>query len=306
MPVEPGLACVKDVAVSVLVLAERIPAEWLAGLEVVREPGPGVEVAMLMHEVRFGPEELDALPGLRAVVTGSVGYDHIDVEAAAARGIWVCNVPDYCVDEVADHTLALLYALLRRVVALDGGVRAGGWDALSAGPLRTLGGMRVGVVGYGRIGSAVARRLDALGCELLVNDIRDVGVPLVPLDELLERSDAVTLHTPLTAASRGLIGAEQIARMRPGAFLVNTARGPLVELGPLVAALRDGRLGGAALDVLPSEPPAGVPDLPNLVLTPHAAWYSRESERKAYEGAAAAARTALRGERPASTVPETP
>jgi D-3-phosphoglycerate dehydrogenase len=292
--------------VSVLVLAERIPAEGLAGLEVVREPGPEVEVALLMHEVPFGAGDMDALPALRAVVTGSVGYDHVDVEAAAERGIWVCNVPDYCVDEVADHTLALLLALLRGVVALDRDAHAGAWNALAAGPLRTLAGLRVGIVGHGRIGGAVGGRLGALGCELLVHDIRDVGVPLVPLDELLERSEAVTLHTPLTAASRRLIGAQQIARMRPGALLVNTARGPLVDLEPLVEALCDGRLGGAALDVLPSEPPGAVPDVPNLILTPHAAWYSAESERKAYAGAVAAARTALRGERPASAVLETP
>jgi D-3-phosphoglycerate dehydrogenase len=292
--------------VSVLVLAERIPADVLAGLEIVREAGPDVEVALLMHEVRFGADDMDALPALRAVVTGSVGYDHIDVEAAAARGIWVCNVPDYCVDEVADHTLALLLALMRGVVRLDGHVRAGGWDSLSSGPLRTLAGMRVGIVGHGRIGSAVAQRLAALGCELLVNDVRDVGVPLVPLDDLLEESDAVTFHVPLTAATGGLIGAEEIGRMRPGALVVNTSRGPVIELAPLIAALRDRRLGGAALDVLPQEPPATVPDLPNLILTPHAAWYSRDSERKVYEGAVAAALTALCGGRPASAVPETP
>jgi D-3-phosphoglycerate dehydrogenase len=291
---------------SVLVLADRIPTDGLAGVEVVREPEPGVEVVLLMHEVPFGADDMDGLPALRAVVTGSVGYDRIDVEAAAGRGIWVCNVPDYCVDEVADHTLALLLALVRGVVALDRGTRAGGWDALAAGPLRTLPGMRVGIVGFGRIGSAVGRRLEALGCELLVHDVRDVGAPLVALGELLEASDAVTLHVPLTAATKGLIGAEEIARMRPGALLVNTSRGAVVQLVPLERALRAGLIGGAALDVLPVEPPPGLPNVPNLIVTPHAAWYSEASERKAYEGAVAAALTALRGERPATAVPETP
>jgi D-3-phosphoglycerate dehydrogenase len=292
--------------VSVYVAAERIPADALAGLDMVREPGPAVEAVLLMHEIRFGAEEMDELPALRAIVTGSVGYDHVDVAAAAARGIWVCNVPDYCVDEVADHTLALLYALLRGVVPLNGDVGAGRWDALAAGPLRTLAGLRVGIVGYGRIGSAVGRRLAALGCELAVADVRDVGVPLVPLDELLAACGAVTLHVPLTAATAGLIGREEIARMRPGALLINTARGAVVELEPLVEALREGRLGGAALDVLPAEPPASVPAAPNLIVTPHAAWYSPESERRVFAGAVEAARTALRGERPASAVPETP
>jgi len=292
--------------VSVYVAAERIPEDALAGLDVVREPGPEVQAVLLMHEIRFGAEEMDALPALRAIVTGSVGYDHVDVAAAAARRIWVCNVPDYCIDEVADHTLALLYALLRGVVPLDSDVRSGRWDPLAAGPLRTLAGLRVGIVGYGRIGSAVGHRLSALGCELAVADVREVGVPLVPLDELLEANHAVTLHVPLTAATAGLIGREEIARMRPGALLVNTARGTVVELEPLVEALRDGRLGGAALDVLPVEPPPSLPDAPNLIVTPHAAWYSPESERRVFARAVEAARTALRGERPPSAVPETP
>jgi D-3-phosphoglycerate dehydrogenase / 2-oxoglutarate reductase len=291
---------------TVLVAADRIPADALAGLDVVREPGPDVEAVLLMHEVRFGAAEMDALPALRAVVTGSVGYDHIDVAAAAERGVWVCNVPDYCVDEVADHTLALLLALMRGLVPLHRDVQRGAWNALAAGPLRTLAGLPVGIVGYGRIGSAVGRRLAAVGCELLVNDVRDVGVPLVPLDELLRESEAVTLHVPLTAETNGLIGAQELARMRPGALLVNTCRGAVVELEPLVQALRDGSIGGAALDVLPEEPPASVPDLPNLLVTPHAAWYGEDAERKAYAGAVAAALAASRGERPASAVPETP
>jgi D-3-phosphoglycerate dehydrogenase len=292
--------------VTVFVAVDRFPAQELRGLDVVYEPGPEVEAVLLMREVAFGANEMDAVPGACAIVTASIGYDHVDVAAAAARGIWVCNVPDYCVDEVADHTLALLLALTRGVVALDRDVRTGAWKPLAAGPLRTLPGMRVGIVGYGRIGSAVGRRLAALGCELAVADVRDVGVPLVPLDELLGSCEGVTLHVPLTAATTGLIGARELARMREGALLVNTSRGGVVELDPLVRALREGRLGAAALDVLPVEPPVTVPELPNLIVTPHAAWFSEASERKRYAGAVAAVLTALRGERPATAVPETP
>jgi D-3-phosphoglycerate dehydrogenase / 2-oxoglutarate reductase len=292
--------------VTVLVAIDRFPPEELRGLDVVREPGPDVEAVLLMREVAFGAAEMDAVPGARVIVTASIGYDHVDVAAAAERGIWVCNVPDYCIDEVADHTLALLLALTRGVVALDRDVRRGGWTPFAAGPLRTLAGLRVGIVGHGRIGSAVARRLTALGSSLAVADVRDVGVPLVPLDELLASCDAVTLHVPLTAATTGLIGERELAGMREGALLVNTSRGAVVELEPLVRALRDGRLGGAALDVLPAEPPPAVPDLPNLIVTPHAAWYSDESDRRRYAGAVAAVQSALRGERPASAVPETP
>jgi len=292
--------------VTVLVAVDRFPGHELEGLDVVHEPGPDVEVVLLMREVEFGAADMDAVPNARAIVTASIGYDHVEVAAAAERGIWVCNVPDYCVEEVADHTLALLLALTRGVVALDRDVRAGGWSALGAGPLRTLGGLRVGVVGHGRIGGAVAQRLAALGCELLVHDVRDVGVPLVPLDELLASSEAVTLHVPLTGATAGLIGERELALMREDAVLVNTSRGPVVDLDALVLGLRAGRLAGAALDVLPAEPPDTVPELPNLIVTPHAAWYSAESDRNRYAGAVEAVRTALRGERPASALPETP
>jgi D-3-phosphoglycerate dehydrogenase len=291
--------------VTVLVLDPRYPLGELAGLDVVRKPGPEVEAILTMPGYPVDVAVIDALPALRVVATGSIGYDHVDVVAAAGRGVWVCNVPDYCVEEVADHTLALLLALTRGIVVLDRDVRDGRWDSHAAGPLRTLGGMRVGIVGYGRTGSAVGRRLTALGCEVIVHDVRDVGVPLVPLDELLAAADAVTLHVPLTAGTEGLIGVVQIARMRTGALLINTSRGPVVELEPLVRALREGHLGGAALDVLPDEPPTSIPDAPNLIVTPHAAWRSDEAARKAWAGAVDAVRTALRGERPANLVPET-
>jgi D-3-phosphoglycerate dehydrogenase len=291
---------------TVLVAVERFPPDELRGLDVVYEPGPDVEAVLLMREVPFGAPEMETVPRARVIVTASIGYDHVDVAAAAERGIWVCNVPDYCVEEVADHTLALLLALARGVVTLDRSVAGGAWDPFAAGRLRTLAGMRVGIVGYGRIGSAVARRLRALGCELLVNDVRDVGVPLVSRDDLLAMCDAVTLHVPLTAATTGLIGGRELALMRPVALLVNTSRGAVVEVEPLVRALGEGRLGGAALDVLPTEPPPSVPAAPNLIVTPHAAWYSEAADRRRYAGAVAAVRTALRGERPVSAVPETP
>jgi D-3-phosphoglycerate dehydrogenase len=288
--------------VSVLVLSPLYPDEALGGLEVVREPRDDVEAILTMPAFPVTADDIDAMPALRAVATGTIGYDHIDVEAASRRGIWVCNVPDYCVDEVADHTLALLLALTRGVVALDRDVRAGRWDPHAAGPLRTLAGLRVGIVGHGRIGSAVARRLRALGCELLVHDVRDVGVPLVPLDELLAAVEVVTLHVPLTRETDGLIGARQVAGMRSGALLINTSRGRVVELEPLVRALREGHLGGAALDVLPDEPPSEVPQLPNLILTPHAAWQSEQAQRQAIAAAVAAVQTALRGRRPETAI----
>jgi D-3-phosphoglycerate dehydrogenase len=219
------------------------------------------------------------------VGTPTVGFDHIDLEAAERRGVAVVSVPDYCTEEVADHTLALLLALLRGVVALDRQVAAGGWDPKGAGALRTLRGLRVGIVGLGRIGGAVADRLLALGGEVWANDLVPVardGVSFVSLEELLGECDAVTLHVPLTRETRGLIGRAEIESMRPGALLVNTARGPVVDVGAVLVALRSGRLGGAALDVLPQEPPPAAPLAPNLIVTPHAAYYSEASEERAY------------------------
>ena len=266
-----------------LVLDERLGAELLAGFEAA-EPGVDVVAVFTVPRHPVGAELMERLPSLRVIGTASVGCDHIDLTAAEARGVAVVSVPDYCTEEVADHTLALLYALLRGVVELDRRVARGEWDARAAGPLRTLAGLRVGIVGLGRIGGAVATRLLALGAEVWANDLVPVardGLTLAELDELLAACDAVTLHVPLTRETRGLIGREQLAAMRSGALLVNTARGAVVDVGALLEALRAGRLAGAALDVLPHEPPPMRPLAPNLIVTPHAAYYSEAAEERA-------------------------
>jgi D-3-phosphoglycerate dehydrogenase len=271
--------------VKLLLLDERFPADVLTGFEVVREPQEDVVAVLTMPERPVGEELMARLPGLRVVGTATVGFDHIDLDATERRGVAVVSVPDYCTEEVADHTLALLYALLRGVVALDRQVLAGGWDAKGAGPLRTLAGLRVGIVGLGRIGGAVATRLLALGAEVWAHDVAPVareGVRLAELDELLGECDAVTLHVPLTGETCGLVGRAEIASMRAGALLVNTARGAVVDVGAVLEALRRRHLGGAALDVLPQEPPPVAPLAPNLIVTPHAAYYSEASEARAY------------------------
>jgi D-3-phosphoglycerate dehydrogenase len=278
-----------------LLLDERYPPALLEGFEVVRAPEDDVVgVLTVLAPVR---EELFAsLPALRGVATATVGFDHIDLEAAEARGVAVVSVPDYCTQEIADHTLALLLTLVRGVVALDRDVRRGGWNARAAGPLRTVAELRVGIVGLGRIGSAVATRLLALGAEVWANDVLPVardGVRFVELDELLAQCDAVTLHVPLTGDTRGLIGRAQLASMKPDALLVNTSRGAVVDVGAVLAALRGGTLGGAALDVLPQEPPPLAPIAPNLVLTPHAAYYSEAATERAFRLAVARLREIL-------------
>jgi phosphoglycerate dehydrogenase-like enzyme len=258
--------------VKVLLLDERYPRELLAGFEVLTEPQEDVVAVLTLPTSPVGPELCARLPALRVVGTASVGFDHVDVPA----GVRVVAVPDDCIEEVADHTLALIYALLRGVVAFQ----SLPWDAKAAGRLRTLRGLRVGIVGLGRIGSAVATRVRALGAEVLAHDIRplDGGVTLY---ELLGEADVVTLHVPLDRTTRGLVGRGELAAMKPGALLVNTSRGRVVDLDALLAALRSGHLGGAALDVLPIQPPPARPAAPNLIVTPHAAYYSPESEERA-------------------------
>jgi D-3-phosphoglycerate dehydrogenase len=296
----------------------------LAGLdvEVVEDLGPwtdGDAVALLVGtEVRVEAEDLERLPSLRIVATCSVGFDHIALEESRRRSIWVCNVPDYCVEEVADHTIALVLALLRGVVELDRDVRAGGWNHAAAGTLRRFAGTRLGVVGFGRTGRAVAARGLALDFDVWAADpvvpaaaMASAGARPAQLDELLTACAAVTLHLPLTPETEGLIGAREIARLPAGAVLVDTAREQLVDTEALVRALEDGHLGGAALDVLAVEPPtleAPVPRAPRLVVTPHAAWYSAEAEEAVYRRPVLAVRAVLEGREPPDAIvrPEAP
>jgi D-3-phosphoglycerate dehydrogenase len=231
---------------------------------------------------------LGTLPRCRVIGRLGVGLDMIDVPAASAAGIQVTYVPAATTEEVSDHALALLLALSRRIVRLDAAVRAGGWHHLAGGSdMRRLQQQVVGVVGFGRIGAAFARKAGALGPAVLVYDpqvsddaIGATGATPVALDELLRRSDYLSIHAPLTAGTRHLIGARELALMQRSACLINVARGALVDQGALVAALREGRLAGAALDVLEHEPPAAddpLLQLENVLLSPHAAHYSLEA-----------------------------
>jgi D-3-phosphoglycerate dehydrogenase len=277
-------------------------------------PWEGEDVVGLLTGPDFpvGEEELSRLPGLKIVATCSVGYDHLDLDAAAARGVWVCNVPDYCVAEMADSTLALLLALLRGVVVLDRSVRAGGWDHTVAGPLPTFRGTRLAVIGFGRIGREVARRALTLGFEVWAvdpqvpdDDVRAAGVRPATLDEALASCTAFTLHALLTPETRGLIGQDELARMPRGSFLVDTARAALVDFEAVLAALESWQLAAAAFDVLPVEPPtpqAPASQHPRLIVNPHAAWYSPATEHEAYRRPVVAVREALEGRKPADAL----
>jgi glyoxylate reductase len=217
-------------------------------------------------------ELIQAAPRLRAISNYAVGVDNVDLEAAAARGIPVGNTPDVLTESTADLALALMLGIARRLAEGEAFVKAGEWITWEPGLMlgRDLHGATVGIVGYGRIGQAVGRRLEGFGCTVVTN----TSSGGVPLDELLARSDFVTLHCPLTPQTRGLIDAEALGRMKPTAYLVNTARGPVVDTGALADALHAGELAGAALDVTDPEPlPADHPllEAPNLLVVPHIA-----------------------------------
>lgn len=214
---------------------------------------------------------LAAAPRLRAVANYAVGYDNVDVPALTERGIPFGNTPDVLTGSTADLAVALMLAAARRLAEGEALVRSGGWGPWEPGVLvgRDLCGSTVGIVGYGRIGQAVARRVAGFDCEVLHTSRSHGGTPL---EELLARSDFVTLHCPLTPETRGLIDAAALARMKDTAILVNTARGPIVETQALIDALRDGQIAAAALDVTDPEPLPGdhpLLDAPNLLVVPH-------------------------------------
>src|SRR5919106_5051648 len=265
---------------------------------------------LINQYVPIPAEVLDALPRCRLVVRYGVGVDNVDVEAATARGVWVANVPDYGRDEVADHTLALALTVLRGVVVLDRSVREGRWDLEAARPLRRLSTLTYGVVGCGAIGTAVAHRAAGLGMRVLGYDIPQVRseppIQRVPLEELLASADVVSLHAALTADTHHLIGAATLGWMRPTAFLVNTARGGLVDAAALLDALDAGELAGAALDVLEGEPPDELgwrlARHPKVVMPPHAAWYSEEAFHTLKTEVAREALRVLEGGKPRSPV----
>jgi len=258
-----------------------------------------------------------SLARCRVISRFGIGVDKVDLEAATAAGIVVTNVPDYCVDEASDHALALMLAVERRIPALDAAVRQGRWDtAAVAGPVRRLRGRRAGVVGFGRLGARFARKAAALGLDVAVHDpyvadgeIEAAGARPLPLDELLASSDIVSLHVPLTPETHHLLDRRRLLSMPPGAVLVNTSRGALVDEDALVEALAEGRLGGAGLDVFEQEPPG--PDhpllaLPNGVVTSHSSHYSLESGAEMRERAFANVADVLAGRPPRSPVNAVP
>ncbi|MFM7521356.1 MAG: C-terminal binding protein [Planctomycetota bacterium] len=293
-----------------------------AGASVVRgtDPSPAglaalvaTADAVITQFARVDAGVIGAMERARVIVRYGIGVDNVDLDAARARGIPVCNVPDYCIDEVADHTLAFILAATRQVVPNTLTIRDGRWGlATDLALMKTLRDQTVGLVGFGRIGREVAARLAPFKCRRLVCDafvppdaIRAAGCEPVALPELLAGSTILSLHCPSTPATRRIIDAAALARLPAGAILVNLARGDLVDTAALVAALESGRLAAAAIDVCDPEPiPADSPlrRLPNVTVAAHVASASPTAVRTLRETAARSAAAALRGELPPSVV----
>ncbi|MBM3536015.1 MAG: C-terminal binding protein [Alphaproteobacteria bacterium] len=274
--------------------ADRIPAAaWAAS-----------DAILCWHEMPMGADTIRRLIRCRQIVRCGVGFDHVDLEAAGAAGIPVCNVPDYGTSEVADHAIALLLAFTRGIVAAHNALKADpvrGWDYRTSPTTRRMRGSRFGIVGLGRIGTATALRAKAFGYEVLAYDPylsngQEIAVGVLrlsSLNELLSASDVVSLHAPLTPETRGMIGRAQLRRMKRGSILINTSRGPVIDTDALAEALQNEWIDAAGIDVLPEEPPtsggrlveAYCKNLPwtrnRLILTPHSAWSSAASQADA-------------------------
>jgi D-3-phosphoglycerate dehydrogenase len=276
---------------------ERAGIHWIAGQH--REPGMVLAAAregdvVVVQSVRplLTRAIIRQIPRCRCIVRLGIGYDSVDVAAATQEGILVCNAATYCVDDVADHAVALLMGSVRHLARQDRWIRAGKWDRTGARPARRLGGCTLGLVGFGRIARAMAQRVSGFGLTLLAYDpfvetesMAGWGVQKTDLDGLLARSDFISIHCPLTDDTHHLLNSRAFGLMKDGVFVVNTSRGPIIEEAALAEALRAGKVWGAGLDVFEQEPlPLGSPlrEFDNVIFTPHVGANSEESRADLY------------------------
>ncbi len=275
------------------------------------------DAIILFHEISLPAETIRSLTRCRVIVRGGVGFDNVDLAAAAAAGIPVCNVPDYGVDEVADHALGLALALNRGFTRVERSLRRTltPWDKRAVEPVERLAGQTFGILGLGRIGAAAAMRAKAFRMRVIACDPflrpgleKSLDVPMVDFETLLRESDILSLHTPLTEQTRHIIDAAALSRMKRTAILVNTSRGAVVDVDALADAMEAGRLFGAGIDVLPVEPATTAcklvrmwqedrPNPLNLIITPHTAFYSESGLLEIRVKSAQEVARALRGER---------
>lgn len=286
--------------------ADLIPLQCRTDEDVVRLAADAD--ALLVQYAPITAGVFDALDHLRIVVRYGVGVDCVDLEAAAKHRVYVCNVPDYGVDEVSTHAMALILNGLRKIQVLSNSVKKGNWDYKISKPIHRTSAVTLGIAGFGRIPKAVAKKAGGFSFRLISYDpfvsgeiMREYGAEKVDFETLVRESDILTVHIPLTAETHHLFNRETFSKMKKGSFLVNTSRGPLVDENALVSALENRILGGAALDVCETEPlPADskLRKFDNVILTPHAAWYSEEAQNDLQRKAAEEVVRVLRNEKP--------
>ena len=265
--------------------------------------------AVMVQHANISRRVVEHLEKCQIIARYGVGFDNVDVAAATECGIMVSNVPDYCIDEVSSHAIALLMACSRKIVQLSNSVKAGQWTYIVAEPVYKMIGQTLGIVGLGRIGSAAARKGLGLGLKVQAYDPyvfeTDLDVVFVDFDILLRTSDFVSIHAPLTDETYHMFGKNEFEKMKKGAFLVNTARGPIVDGAALYEALEASEIAGAGVDVMEQEPISQddpLLKLDNFIITPHTAWYSEAAQNLLQREAARAVLAVLKGGRPRSLV----
>ncbi len=301
---EPAQCILAEVGAEVQLAPEPTPEAILAS-------GRGAD-ALLVTYAKLTGDIVRQLERCRIISRFGIGVDNVDVEAATQKGIVVTRVPDYCIDEVSDHALALLLAFARQIPLANRSVHAGTWSVASVGPLQRVRGRTLGLAGFGQIPRALAPKAQAVGLNVIGYDpyvaeqgFRSLGVRQVSFDELLHEADFVSVHVPLTPETHHMFGREAFGKMKPSAVLINTARGPLVDEAALIAALDAGQIAGAALDVLEKEPPppeSGLLGRRDVILTPHTGFYSVQSMLDLQTKATEEVARVLRGEGPRNPV----
>jgi len=303
----PLLVAVADSVFPNLDTAREVLGAIGADVQLAAQPTPEAILkiaagadALLVTYATITADMIGQMTRCRIISRFGIGVDNVDLDAATSAGIVVTKVPDYCIDEVSDHAMALLLAAARKIVPSNAQVHAGRWEMKAVVPIHRLRGGVLGLAGFGRIPQLVAPKAKAFGLRVIAYDpfippevFAREGVERVEFPQLLSRSDFVSIHTPLGPETRGLFNADAFRQMKPTAYLINTARGPIVDEAALAWALDAGQLAGAALDVMPTEPPVGSPLIgrADVMITPHTSFYSEESlvelQRKAAEEVAA-------------------
>ena len=266
---------------------------------------------LLVSYIPIGKKVIENLHKCKVIVKYAVGIDNIDLEAATLKKIFVANVPRYCVEEVSTHTVALLLNLIRKISKYDQSVKRGCWDPLAGDPIFRLENRLLGIIGFGNIGKRVAEKFHPFKLSIIVYDhllndkiISKYGAKKVELETLLHQSDYISLHCPLNKHTKHLIDFKEIEIMKKGVFIINTSRGEIVNQKALYKALQDGKIAGAALDVLEKDPPSliDIINADNIIYTPHVAWNSVEAETELRKSAAQEVKRVLEGERPLNLI----